>query len=467
MRTMPVSAHRAAPDSPGPEPSAPGFFLVIAPRPKHEKPVIPPGPHMLARLFLLLSIFLAAPAAAQTIVVHAGHLITDPALPEAGPSTITIVDGKITGVAAGLIPPKPGATLVDLSARTVLPGLIDAHVHFTSMPGEAFWRQAVDSDEWATLVGAHNALVTLRAGFTTVRDLGSGKLNGFALRDAIALGLIPGPRMLAAGQPLSVIGGHGDVSGFRPEVMEALDGHNICTGADQCAARVREAAKLGAEVIKFHATGGVLSQGDKSLGQAFTDAEMRAIIDTAHSLGLKVAAHAHADAGIAAAVRAGVDSIEHGTFASAATVRLMKERGTVMVPTLMAFTGIRERLGKGIYTPIVEEKVRMTLNEVGKAARLARAAGVPIVFGTDAGVYEHGRNAGEFALLVDLVGMSPAEALATATTGAARLLGLDNQVGRIAPGYSADLIAVDGDPLSDVHRLEHVVYVMARGRPAP
>jgi imidazolonepropionase-like amidohydrolase len=422
---------------------------------------------MRLRLLALLSLFLAAPAAAETVVVHAGHLITDASRPAAGPSTITISDGRITAVADGLNPAPAGARLVDLSGKTVLPGLIDAHVHLTGNPGEPFWNEAVNSEEWNTLVGVHNALVTARAGFTTVRDLGSGRLNGFALRRALAEGLIPGPRMLAAGQALSTIGGHGDVSGFRPEVAAALDGHNTCTGPDECAAKVREAAKLGADVIKFHATGGVLSQGDKGLGQAFTDAEMKAICDTAHNLGLKVAAHAHADAGIAAAVRAGVDSIEHGTFASAATIRLMKERGTVFVPTLMAFTGIRERLGKNIYTPIVEEKVRMTLNEVGKAARLARAAGVPIVFGTDAGVYEHGRNAQEFGQLVDLVGMSPAEAIASATTGAARLLGLENEVGRIAPGYSADLIAVSGDPLRDVRALEHVDYVMVRGKTIP
>jgi imidazolonepropionase-like amidohydrolase len=194
---------------------------------------------------------------------------------------------------------------------------------------------------------------------------------------------------------------------------------------------------------------------------------MKAIVETAHNLGLKVAAHAHADAGIAAAVRAGVDSIEHGTFASAATIRLMKERGTAFVPTLMAFTGIRERLGKGVYTPVVEDKVRMTLSEVGKAARVARGAGVPVIFGTDAGVYEHGRNGQEFAQLVGTVGMSPAEAIASATTGAARLLGLDSEIGRIAPGYSADLIAVGGDPLKDVRLLEHVDYVMVRGRTAP
>jgi len=409
----------------------------------------------------------SAPAAADTVVVQAGHLITDASKPASGPSTITVTDGRIVSVAPGLNPPPPGARLVDLSAKTVLPGLIDAHVHLTGDPGEPFWKEAIESEEWNTLVGAKNALLTARAGFTTVRDLGSGRLNGFALRRALEEGLIPGPRMLAAGQALSTIGGHGDVSGFRPEVAAALDGHNTCTGPDECAAKVREAAKLGADVIKFHATGGVLSQGDKGLGQAFSDAEMKAICDTAHNLGLKVAAHAHADAGIAAAVRAGVDSIEHGTFASAATIRLMKERGTTFVPTLMAFTGIRERLGKNIYTPVVEEKVRMTLSEVGKAARLARQAGVPIVFGTDAGVYEHGRNAGEFALLVELVGMSPAEALASATTGAARLLGLEREVGRIAPGYSADLIAVSGDPLRDVRALEHVDYVMVKGHPIP
>ncbi len=418
---------------------------------------------MLARLLALFLLVMAGPALADTIVIHAGHVITDAAQPARGPSTIVVVDGPSRAYCRPQSRPA-GRAADRLSSRTILPGLIDAHVHLTSAPGGAWWREAIDTDECAALLGACCLLVTLRAGFTTVRDLGSSGVVGFALKRAIDEGLVPGARMLVSGPPLSTIGGHGDVAGFPAEVIAALDGHNTCTGADQCAARVRELARAGADVIKFMATGGVLSQGDRQLGQAFTDAEMRAIVETAHGLGLKVAAHAHADEGIAAAVRAGVDSIEHGTFASPATIQLMRQRGTTLVPTLMAFVGIRERLGTGVYTPLVESKVRITLEVVGRAARLAHDAGVPVVFGTDAAVYPHGRNAGEFTQLVRYAGMTPAQAIAAATTGAAHLLGLDSEVGRIAPGLSADLIAVDGDPLTDVTRLEHVEFVMVRGR---
>lgn len=421
---------------------------------------------ILAHGCAVLSLAIAAPALAETTVIHAGHIVRDAGASYDGPATITVTDGKIVSIADGIQPAPPGARTIELGDKTVLPGLIDAHVHLTFDPGGDYWREAVDPPEWDMIVGVKNALATLRAGFTTVRDVGSARLTGFALRRGIAEGLVEGPRMLASGPALSVIGGHGDSTAFRPEVREAFDLTNLCTGAVECAARVREAAERGADLIKFHATGGVLSQGDKSLGQAFTDEEMKAIIDTAHGLGLKVAAHAHADAGILAATRAGVDSIEHGTFASEATLREMKKHGTVLVPTLMAYTGIREGLAQNRYTPAVAEKVRMTLGVVGKATRIAHDVGVTIVFGTDAGVYEHGRNAGEFALMRDLGGLSNAEALATSTTGAAKLLGLDNEIGRLAPGYSADIIAVSGNPLADIRSLEHVDWVMVRGKVA-
>ena len=315
------------------------------------------------------------------------------------------------------------------------------------------------------MVGVKNARITARAGFTTVRDLGSPPLVGFALARGTAENLFPGPRIIASGPAISIVGGHGDVNGFRPEVIDALSVNNTCTGVVQCAERVRQMSRAGAQVIKFTATGGVLSQQGRGLEAHFTDEEMRAIVSTAHSLGLKVAAHAHGARGIEAAARAGVDSIEHGTFADAAAIQAMRRSNTAMVPTLMAFTGIREGLAENRYTPTVATKVRETLAVVGRAARQARAAGVPVVFGTDAAVYPHGRNAEEFAILVDVVGMSPAEAISSATTAAARLLGMENEIGRIAPGYSADLIAVEGDPLADVRVLQRVAFAMVRGRP--
>jgi imidazolonepropionase-like amidohydrolase len=419
---------------------------------------------MVRAFIAIAALGLSSTALADTRIVHAGRVIVDPAKPALGASTITVTDGKIVSIAAGHVAGATGQTVIDLRTKTVLPGLIDAHVHLSSDPGGDFRDDAVVTDEAAVLTGAKNARITALAGFTTVRDLGSAPLVGLALRDGTAKGLIPGPRIVASGPAISIIGGHGDVSGFTPAVNVVLDDGNTCTGAEACTARVREASKRGADVIKITATGGVLSQQGRGLGQHFTDAEMAAIVTTAHGLGLKVAAHAHGARGIEGAARAGVDSIEHGTFADAAAIKVMRANGTAMVPTLMAFTGIRERLGKNVYTPVVEAKVRETLTQVGKALSAARSNGVAIVFGTDSGVFEHGRNAEEFALMVSYGGMSPAEALASATTGAARLLDLDGQVGRIAPGYSADIIAVDADPLVDVRTLEKVRFVMVRGR---
>lgn len=408
---------------------------------------------------------LSGTAIAKTTVVYAGRVITDASKPALGPSTVVVTDDRITSIAPGRAEAPAGAEIVDLGDKTLLPGLIDLHVHLTGDPGGDYRSEAVDPDEWGVVVGAKNARLTLRAGFTTVREAGSAQYTAFALRRGTAEGMIEGPRIVAAGPPLSIIGGHGDVTGFREDVHAVLDQGYTCTGAVECAEKVRKASRAGADVIKITATGGVLSQQGRGLEGHFSNAELVSIADTAHSLGLRVMAHAHGARGIESAAAAGIDSIEHGTFADDAALKVMKAKGSYLVPTLMAFEGIKERLGKGIYTPTVEAKVRMTMNDVGKAVGRAKALGVPIAFGTDAGVFEHGRNAGEFALLVRY-GLTPREALASATTVAAKLLSMEDQIGRIAPGMSADMIAVAGDPLSDVAVLEKVDWVMVRGRAA-
>lgn len=416
-----------------------------------------------AAFIALAGAMCAAPALADTTVIHAGALVVDAESQPRGPSTITVTDGKIVSVADGFTAAPAQAVTVDLKDKTVVPGMVDLHVHLTGDPGGDFWKGAVEPDEWDVVVGAKNARLTALAGFTTVREAGSGPASAFSLRRGTAEGFIDGPRIVAAGPSLAIVGGHGDVSGFRPEVNELLDSGFTCTGAVECAEKVRLASQNGADIIKITATGGVLSQQGRGLEAHFTSAEMKSIADTAHSLGLKVMAHAHGARGIEAAARAGIDSIEHGTYLDEAAARAMKDNGTVLVPTLMAFKGVTERLGQGVYTPVVEEKIR----DVAETARVfmgkALRWGVSIAFGTDAGVFGHGRNAGEFALMVEQ-GMSHRDAFAAATTHAARVLGLENEIGRIAPGYSADLIAVEANPLDDTSTLENVDWVMVRGR---
>lgn len=402
-------------------------------------------------------------ANAKTTVIYAGSVIADADKPTQGPSTIVITDDRITSITAGRSAAPADAEVIDLSDKTLLPGLIDLHVHLTGDPGGDYRSEAVDPDEWGVVVGVKNAGITLRAGFTTVREAGSAQYSAFSLRRGTANGFITGPRIIAAGPALSIIGGHGDVTGFREDVHDVLDQGYTCTGALECAEKVRKASRAGADIIKITATGGVLSQQGRGLEGHFTSPELQSIADTAHSLGLKVMAHAHGARGIEAAAAAGIDTIDHGTFADDTALKVMKAKGTYLVPTLMAFEGIRERLGKGIYTPTVEEKVRMTLGSVGKAVTRAKALGVPVAFGTDAGVFEHGRNGGEFALLVK-AGLTSREALAAATTVAAKALSMESEIGRLAPGMSADMIAVSGDPLADVTALEKVEWVMVRGR---
>ncbi len=410
----------------------------------------------------LAGTLLAAPLASETIAIRAGAVITDAAAEPTGAATILVTDGKIVSITPG----HGNVTAdreIDLSAKTVLPGMIDLHTHLTGDPGGDFWKEAVEPDEWGMVIGAKNARLTALAGFTTVREAGSGRDTAFALRRGTAEGLVAGPRIVAAGPALSIIGGHADVNGFRSEVNDLLDSGFTCTGVVECAAKVRLASQNGSDVIKITATGGVLSQQGRGLEAHFTFEEMKTIADTAHSLGLKVMAHAHGARGIEQAAKAGIDSIEHGTYLDEAAAKAMKASGTVLVPTLMALEGVSEGLGKGVYTPVVEDKIRAVQPLMASLVSRARQYGVTVAFGTDAGVYQHGRNAEELALMKKQ-GMTDREVLASATTVAAKVLGMDSQIGRLAPGYSADIIAVDGNPLADVAVLEEIDFVMVRGR---
>lgn len=421
---------------------------------------------MIRTIAFATALLASTTAHAETFAIQAGRLIVDAAKPALGPSTVIVENKRIVRIESGATAPA-GAIVVDMGSKTVMPGLIDAHVHLTGDPGTPFWREAIDSNESAVITGVKNALLTVRAGFTTLRDLGAPGLSSFALRDGIAAGHVPGPRILASGGALSITGGHGDVSGFRPEVNAALATGTTCSGPEACADRVREWSKMGADVIKITATGGVLSQQARGLEGHFAPAEITAITATAARLGLKVAAHAHGARGIEEAAAAGVDSIDHGTFADDAALKVMKAKGTWLVPTLMAPSGLNDRIGKNIFTPVVEAKARTALAVWGKVLESAKRMGVKIAYGTDAGVFEHGRNGEEAALMVKFGGMTPREVIISATRDAAELLGISGETGTLDVGKSADLIAIDGDPLTDVGALMKIRYVMAAGRVVP
>jgi len=329
-----------------------------------------------------------------------------------------------------------------------------------------------DDIGYSNLVAAAEAADTLMRGFTTVRDLGGNTSAVVAVRDAVAEGRFPGPRIKVAGQPLSIIGGHADpATGLPPELAEALDeAHldpSVCTGPQECQKVVRQLAAAGVDWIKIMATGGVLDPGTRGLEQHFTDEEMRAICDMAHFMGLKVAAHAHGTKGIDAAVRAGVDSIEHGTFIDEQGARDMKARGTYYVATLLAFNGAASLIGTGKLPPASEIKAKQAFVAWGKGLNLAYRNGVHIALGTDSAVAPHTDANKELALMVTKGGMSPRDALIAATKGGPDLMSLSAETGTLDPGKSADLIAVEGDPLVDPTAVQRVDYVMVEGRPIP
>ncbi|MXO75705.1 amidohydrolase family protein [Altererythrobacter aerius] len=403
--------------------------------------------------------------------IHAGRLLDRPGEAPRGPSTVIVRGGKVAEVRDGHVAAEAGARVVDLKDRFVLPGLIDMHVHLLGIGGDPMRARmlAINTEtEDDALYGAGNARRTLQAGFTTVRDLGGLARGIRALRDAIDRGDVDGPTIVNAGEPISVTGGHGDPrNGLSSDIAHAVadDVDNTCDGPDDCRRAVRRQVGKGAQVIKFMATGGVLSNVSGGLGRAMERDEMRAVIDTAHGLGRKVAAHSHAREGTAAAVEAGVDTIDHGTFLDDATVRLMKDRGTWLVPTMLAPATALEQAEAGSLPPAVVPKAREAAAAARASYARAIAAGVRIAFGTDSGVSRHGDNAREFALLVE-AGMTPAQAIRAATVDAAEALGRPG-LGVIAAGGPADLIAVSGDPLANVRELEDVDFVMKGGKVVP
>ncbi|WP_308515007.1 amidohydrolase family protein [Sphingomonas flavescens] len=415
----------------------------------------------------------SAAANAETYAIQAGRLIVDAAQPARGNSTVIVENGRIARIENGFTAPA-GATIVDERSRTVLPGMTDVHVHLTGTSGQPWYAGYTQkySNAYSTTVGLTHALEMARGGFTTVRDLGGDTSSVIAVRDAVGEGRFPGPRIKVSGGPLSIIGGHGDAAtALPPELAAAVnEAHlspSVCTGVDECQKVVRQLAAAGVDVIKIMATGGVLDPGAMGLEQHFSDAELKGIIDMAHSLHLKTAAHAHGARGILAATNAGIDSIEHGTFLDEAGARAMKAHGTYFSATLLAFSGVSRLLGSGKLTPEMEAKTRMTMGVWGKGLNLAYRNGVKIALGTDSAVAPHTEANKEVALMVEKGGMTPRDALIAATKGGPDLMNLSGETGTLDPGKSADLIAVDGDPLVDPTAVQRVAYVMAQGRPIP
>jgi len=402
-----------------------------------------------------------------TVALRAARVIDGTGAAAITNGVVVVTDDKIVAVGKqGAVSVPAGARVIDLGDATLLPGFIDAHTHIIGrelMDPQANDAPVRDYDGLGAIVGVANAQKTLLAGFTTIRNVGAPQFDDMALRTAVTEGFVIGPRMQNAGHAIGITGGHCDENGYKPGLMDGDPRNGVADGADQIRSAVRYQAKYGADVIKICATGGVLSEGDAVGVQQYTYEEMKAVVDEATKLERKVAAHAHGTEGIKTAVRAGVASIEHGSFLDEEGAKMMAQRGTFLVPTLSAGDAAVHAADAGILKGLRAEKARAAASAMKNGVKIAVRAGVPIALGTDAGVGSHGTNGREFGLMVEWGGLTPMQSIVAGTMNGAKLLGWDSRIGSLTAGKLADVVAVPGDPLKDIHVMEKPSFVMKNG----